>query len=96
MLYRSLTDPSIQRGFAAAVVEGIAPDKGLYFPERIPQLSEDHWLAEEDLEPWQLGARMMHPFMPDWGAVEELEGCGPQWNHSAPQCGRGAHTSSGN
>ena len=73
MLYRSLTDPSIQRGFAAAVVEGIAPDKGLYFPESIPQFSEDHWLAEEDLEPWQLGARMMHPFMPDWGAVEELE-----------------------
>jgi threonine synthase len=61
MLYRSLTDPSIQRDFAQAVVEGLAPDKGLYYPERIPQLPEDFWLSDDDLQPWHLGAAMMAP-----------------------------------
>ena len=61
MLYRSLTDPSIERNFAQAVVEGLAPDKGLYFPERIPQLPEAFWLSDDDLQPWHLGAAMMAP-----------------------------------
>lgn len=61
MLYRSLTDPSIERDFALAVVEGLAPDKGLYYPERIPQLPETFWLSDDDLQPWQLGAAMMAP-----------------------------------
>jgi len=61
MLYRSLTNPSIERDFAQAVVEGLAPDKGLYYPERIPQLPEAFWLSNDDLQPWHLGAAMMAP-----------------------------------
>ena len=61
MLYHSLTDRTISRGFAQAVVEGLAPDKGLYFPERIPTLPEDFWLSEDDLKPWDIGAAMMAP-----------------------------------
>ncbi|MGB2423603.1 MAG: hypothetical protein ACPH97_02645, partial [Flavobacteriales bacterium] len=61
MLYRSLTDSSIQRDFAQAVIEGLAPDKGLYYPERIPQLPKEFWLSEEDLQPWHFGAAMMAP-----------------------------------
>ena len=49
MLYHSLTDARITRDFAQAVVEGLAPDKGLYFPERIPSLPESLWLSDEDL-----------------------------------------------
>ena len=61
MLYHSLTDRTISRGFAQAVVEGLAPDKGLYFPECIPILPEDFWLSEDDLKPWDIGAAMMAP-----------------------------------
>ena len=61
MLYHSLTDRTLTRSFADAVVEGLAPDKGLYYPERIPSLPEDFWLSEEDLNPWDLGAAMMAP-----------------------------------
>ena len=61
MLYHSLTDARITRDFAQAVVEGLAPDKGLYFPERIPSLPESLWLSDEDMEPWELGAAMMAP-----------------------------------
>ena len=61
MLYRSLTDPSIERDFAQAVVEGLAPDKGLYYPDGIPQLPEEFWLSDDDLQPWHLGAAMMAP-----------------------------------
>ena len=62
MLFRSLTDPTIQRSFAQAVIEGLAPDKGLYFPDRIPLLDKGLWLSEEDMQPWELGAAMMAPF----------------------------------
>ena len=61
MLYHSLTDRTLTRSFADAVVEGLAPDKGLYYPERIPSLPQDFWLSDEDLNPWDLGAAMMSP-----------------------------------
>ena len=61
MLYHSLTDRTLTRSFADAVVEGLAPDKGLYYPERIPSLPQDLWLSDEDLNPWDLGAAMMAP-----------------------------------
>ncbi|HBS19274.1 MAG TPA: threonine synthase, partial [Flavobacteriales bacterium] len=61
MLYHSLTDRQLTRSFAQAVVEGLAPDKGLYYPERIPSLPQELWLSEEDLNPWDLGAAMMAP-----------------------------------
>ena len=62
MLFRSLTDPTIRRSFAQAVIEGLAPDKGLYFPDRIPLLDKGLWLSEDDMQPWELGAAMMAPF----------------------------------
>ncbi len=38
MNFFSLTDPSIIRPFERALSDGIAPDRGLYFPEHIPVL----------------------------------------------------------
>ena len=61
MLYHSLIDRTLTRSFADAVVEGLAPDKGLYYPERIPSLPQNFWLSDEDLNPWDLGAAMMAP-----------------------------------
>ena len=72
MLYHSLTDRTLTRSFADAVVEGLAPDKGLYYPERIPSLPEDFWLSDEDLNPWDLGAAMMAPLAEGALSQEEL------------------------
>ena len=40
MTYYSLNDKSYTATFKEAVIAGIAPDKGLYFPEQITPLPE--------------------------------------------------------
>ena len=72
MLYHSLTDQTLTRSFTDAVVEGLAPDKGVYYPERIPSLPEDVWMSDEDLNPWDLGAAMMAPLAEGALSQEEL------------------------
>ncbi len=41
MKYYSLNNPDIKTSFKEAAITGIAKDKGLYFPENIPQLDAD-------------------------------------------------------
>jgi threonine synthase len=41
MLYYSLNDPGTRVTFKEATIRGQAPDKGLYFPERIPCLPKE-------------------------------------------------------
>ncbi|HET8855102.1 MAG TPA: threonine synthase [Salinimicrobium sp.] len=41
MKYYSLNDRSQSSDFGEAVIRGLAPDKGLYFPTEIPRLSRD-------------------------------------------------------
>ena len=41
MNYYSLNYNSSLVGFLGAVRKGLAPDRGLYFPEEIPLLSQD-------------------------------------------------------
>lgn len=41
MMYYSLNNNKITASFKQAVIKGIAEDKGLYFPEEIPQLPKD-------------------------------------------------------
>ena len=62
MQFSSLSDSNIKRSFAEAVVDGIAPDRGLYFPDHIPELPEEFWFSYEDKNPWDLGAEMLAPY----------------------------------
>ena len=62
MQFSSLSDSNIKRSFAEAVVEGLAPDRGLYFPDHIPELPEAFWFSYEDKNPWDFGAEMLAPF----------------------------------
>ena len=39
MIYASLNNNSPSVTFKDAVIRGLAPDKGLYFPKKIPKLS---------------------------------------------------------
>ena len=41
MKYFSLSNHSIQASFKDAVIQGLAPDRGLFFPESITPLSKD-------------------------------------------------------
>ena len=66
MKYFSITSPSIRRDFAAALREGLAPDRGLYVPERIPQLE---WSSVQGASLPDLATRMLFPHVE--GAITE-------------------------
>ena len=42
------------------MIEGLAPDRGLYFPAELPERS-GLWSAEEELSIGELGARLLAP-----------------------------------
>lgn len=62
MKYHSLSTQTIQRGFAEALREGLAPDRGLYVPEFIPLLNWNEFQGEGL---GALAARIMHPYVGD-------------------------------
>lgn len=63
MIYYSLNDPSIQTNFANAVVQGIAPDRGLYFPEEIPKLSKEFFNQIEQIDIHEMAFKAIEPFV---------------------------------
>src|SRR5579872_751609 len=72
MNYYSLNTPSTRVSFKEATIRGQAPDKGLYFPERIPTLPReviehpDHYSREE------IAFRVIQPYVGDTLPEEEL------------------------
>ncbi|WP_298733178.1 threonine synthase [uncultured Chitinophaga sp.] len=63
MQYYSLNDNSHRVSFEQAVVAGLAPDKGLYFPDHIPELEKDlvHYL--ENYDDFDITYRAIQPFV---------------------------------
>lgn len=74
MLFKSLQTPTIKRSFTEATLEGLAPDRGLYFPETLPKLSSEIWTSEGALEPWELGALLLAPLCKPDLSADELQG----------------------
>ncbi len=70
MMYRSLTNTSIRRTFSEALREGLAPDRGLYVPEQIPELD---WEAMQGMNLAQLGAAMLAPLVTPAISRDRLE-----------------------
>ena len=72
MLYYSLNNPATRVTFKEATIRGQAPDKGLYFPERIPRLPTafidniDRYSREE------IAFRVISPYVGDTLTEEEL------------------------
>ncbi|MCX6319509.1 MAG: threonine synthase [Bacteroidetes bacterium] len=63
MKYYSTNRQSPAVDFKAATIKGQAPDKGLYFPERIPQL-DPAWISElNSFSPEEIAFRVIHPFV---------------------------------
>ncbi|MCK0162058.1 threonine synthase [Allomuricauda sp. F6463D] len=65
MKFHSLNNRSNQASFKEAVIAGIAPDKGLYFPESITPLSQDFFENIEELSNHEIAFRAIHQFVSD-------------------------------
>ncbi len=65
MKYYSLNKKAPIVTFDEAVIRGIAPDKGLYFPEEIPQLPASFWDTIENLSKEEIACIAMKPFVGD-------------------------------
>ena len=72
MKYYSLNNKSIFVDFKEATIKGQAPDKGLYFPEHIPQLSKQ-WIADiENKTNEQIAFDVIQPYIGNCIPDEEL------------------------
>ncbi len=69
MYYYSTRNSSIRRSAAEAIVEGIAPDGGLYLPDSFPALSLQEMLS---LDNDNLAASVIEAFFPDFQHDELL------------------------
>lgn len=63
MKYYSLNKKAPAVTFDEAVIRGIAPDKGLYFPDSIPSLPASFWENIEKLSKEEIAFQVMHPFI---------------------------------
>ena len=63
MKYYSLNGQSPRVSFEEAVVRGIAPDKGLYFPESIPNVDPKLFQDMEKYSDHDLAFELIHPFV---------------------------------
>ena len=73
MNYYNLGSRSITTSFSDAVIQGIAPDRSLYFPERIPQLAADLIKDIADIPLIELALEAMTPFTAPDLSKEELQ-----------------------
>lgn len=65
MNYYSTNRQSPMVDFRDATIKGQAPDKGLYFPETIPQLPADFFKELRNLSKAEIGFRVIRPYVGD-------------------------------
>ena len=73
MHYYSLSNPNETTNFAQAVVNGIAPDRGLYFPSEIPRLPASFFDKIEEMDVYEMALTAIQAFVGDEIPKEELE-----------------------
>ena len=65
MKYYSLNKQSPVVDFAAATILGLAPDKGLYFPESIPQIRKELIVNPENYSNDEIAFEIISPYIGD-------------------------------
>jgi threonine synthase len=65
MKYYSLNDPGTFVDFKEATIRGLAPDKGLYFPEEIPQIPANLLRDLKILSPEEIAFKIIQPYVGD-------------------------------
>lgn len=63
MKYYSLTNNQNTATFSEAVIQGLAPDRGLYFPEKTARLSDDFLANLATKSATEIGFEVMKPFV---------------------------------
>ena len=63
MRYYSLNGQAPETTFQDAMVRGIAPDRGLYFPSDIPRLPDSFWNSLGSLPVTDLAMELMRPYV---------------------------------
>lgn len=63
MKFYSLNNSNVQASFKEAVIAGIAPDKGLYFPEEIRSLSSDFFENIDSYSNHEIAFKAIHQFV---------------------------------
>lgn len=72
MRYYSLNNPQITTSFREAAIQGIAEDKGLYFPMEVPRLDKTFFDNIKQLSKEQIALEVITPFVGDDIDQEEL------------------------
>ncbi len=65
MKYYSLGKKAPEVTFREAALKGIAPDRGLYFPEHIPRLPESFWQSVYERDLQEIALELMAPYTGD-------------------------------
>jgi len=71
MKYYSLNRLSPNVDFREATIKGQAPDKGLYFPERIPKIGSSFFETIENIPDSEIGVQVLRPYVN--GSIPEDE-----------------------
>ncbi len=72
MLYHSINKKSPPVTFREAAITGLAPDKGLYFPEQIPVLSPDFFKQLKTKTKEQIAFEVIRPYIGNTIPEEDL------------------------
>jgi threonine synthase len=72
MLYYSLNNPASRVTFKEATIRGQAPDKGLYFPEKIPRLPKEFIDNIDRFSREEIAFRVIAPYVGDTLTEAEL------------------------
>ncbi len=72
MKYYSINRNSPEVDFKTATIKGLAPDKGLYFPEYIPKWNADFISNLKNMSPAEIGFEIMKPYVGDSIPDDEL------------------------
>jgi len=72
MKYKSLNYNSKSTLFHDAVIRGLAPDRGLYFPEKIPQLPQSFFTDIENMSIPEMAYKVIKPYVGNQILKEKL------------------------
>jgi threonine synthase len=72
MKYYSLNKTSPVASFKEATIKGLAPDKGLYFPESIPKHSKDFFQEIDNFSDEEIAFKFIEPYIENEIPEEEL------------------------
>lgn len=73
ILYYSTNYKAEKQTFSQALLKGLAPDKGLFMPETIPQLSAEEILAFSNMEYYQIAGEVIRKFLKGEIGDDELK-----------------------